>query len=949
MNKNHLVYVGVFIFFLFVAEVLPAKMWLSPEVVDNTESADRLYNISASISRFKNLYVTWENAINKEEAHSYNLFWKLRFSSLDWSDTTQLTYDPFDAITGHKPPNMDTNLGWYSGDNVYLTYSSLDEGYILIHMDTGAKSTIDTGFCAAIESGAALATEDPYDYHVLYLKCPERRLYHKKFIEPPTDHGWSTPTALTEAGIIFFSYDIAVDGDRNIHVVWSEAAPGDIIRANLKYLRHTEAAGWDATATLLSVATTITGVQVEADFDRNVHVIWRETDFSDHPTEDIFYKTWRVGVWSPDVNLSSGDEHGGDPSMAITLDNNVHIVWTATDRRIAYRKWDGDWQPIVHLSEGTASHPFITSGKSNNLYLLYSAGKPPSPVDTQLMLIRYDNPSAHTPVGSDVRIDLEGHSITFNEVTEAGATTITSKSEGSELSFGYSLACTPPQYFEIETTASHSGPVDICLAYEDSVCDESELQILHNLGDRWEDITTNVDTENNIICGMVFFLSEFVLARQDPNIEICDGIDNNHDGEIDEGFDIGAECTAGEGICMSTGQMVCKQDGTGTECDAVPGDPNTEICDGIDNDCDGVIDDPNELTYETYYLDEDGDGYGDPNKSEYACKPPSENHVLVNEDCDDENPNINPSAEEVYDSIDNDCKDGPDDHCYFVTDLIATGQDYTGSPQTEYVEFGLDSALAGEIVDPNNWSTDNMVRLQLIDSDANITDPNTFTDYDHLVFDVRDANGQTKLAWYVLVEIGDAADPNLPDYYPMLSWDPNNFGCAEVNGKEYVYQLIRGLGDSGEVLVENMLNTNSYYTGSQDGDPVQYFTILWMTPIIPIPPPRHHRHMFPYPGVFPRSLGWVGFSFTGGFPGGLPFPSGSGYASGLSIPSFPGTITGFAYPGSSYTAWTPFVPRFPSTFPTLGLIPPFGQGWPFNYWSGFPTTGFYPTGWFYRY
>jgi len=84
----------------------------------------------------------------------------------------------------------------------------------------------------------------------------------------------------------------------------------------------------------------------------------------------------------------------------------------------------------------------------------------------------------------------------------------------------------------------------------------------------------------------------------DPNInpakaEICDGEDNNCNGQIDEGFNVGQSCTVGVGECARTGQFVCKADGSGTQCNATPGTPTTEICDGKDNNCNGQTDEGN--------------------------------------------------------------------------------------------------------------------------------------------------------------------------------------------------------------------------------------------------------------------------------------------------------------------------------------------------------------------
>lgn len=145
--------------------------------------------------------------------------------------------------------------------------------------------------------------------------------------------------------------------------------------------------------------------------------------------------------------------------------------------------------------------------------------------------------------------------------------------------------------------------------------------------------------------------------------------------------------------------------GNNTDCNDANGAINpgaTEICNAIDDNCNGSIDEG--LTFTTYYADADGDGYGDPSMSTVSCAPVA-GYVADNTDCSDSNAGVNPGATEVCDGLDNDC-DGNIDEDVVTAVMSPIGDVFTckSDPFTWAVEpcagctyqwFKNDNVIAG--------------------------------------------------------------------------------------------------------------------------------------------------------------------------------------------------------------------------------------------------------------
>jgi hypothetical protein len=142
--------------------------------------------------------------------------------------------------------------------------------------------------------------------------------------------------------------------------------------------------------------------------------------------------------------------------------------------------------------------------------------------------------------------------------------------------------------------------------------------------------------------------------------EVCNGVDDNCDGQIDEGVkltfyrDVDGDGYGNAGATTQACSAPVGYVASGTDCNdgnAAVHPGATELCNGVDDNCDGPIDEGVRLTY---YRDVDGDGYGNAAVTTQACSPPA-GYVTNGADCNDGNAAIKPGAAEVCNGVDDNC------------------------------------------------------------------------------------------------------------------------------------------------------------------------------------------------------------------------------------------------------------------------------------------------------
>lgn len=198
------------------------------------------------------------------------------------------------------------------------------------------------------------------------------------YSQKPKGGNWSTPYNVSNNPEDSTAPSVAVDGQGIVHVAWQQDVSGT---PDIFYSSRAVDGTWATPVNVSNNSGESDNPSLAVDAQRNVHLVW----FDKTPgNEDIFYATKpNGGTWSTPVNISNNTGDSEYPVLAADSQGTVNVAWqdnTPGNWEIFYssKPAGGSWSTPFNISRNSSSSgfPTIAVDDSNNVYLAWHDNSP---------------------------------------------------------------------------------------------------------------------------------------------------------------------------------------------------------------------------------------------------------------------------------------------------------------------------------------------------------------------------------------------------------------------------------------------------------------------------------------------------------------------------------------------------------------------------------------------
>lgn len=157
------------------------------------------------------------------------------------------------------------------------------------------------------------------------------------------------------------------------------------IKSGTSFLVHsslTNGKSWTPPVRITSTASNDTLVSAAVGKDGTIWLVWTRVN-STNPNvsmiKQLYYKTWKNGVWSPEVQLTTDSNQNSGSTVMVGKDGMVRVVWskgTASSSYQLYSKyyngatWSADKQNVT--SSSSDNHPSLMQDRNGTLWLVWA-------------------------------------------------------------------------------------------------------------------------------------------------------------------------------------------------------------------------------------------------------------------------------------------------------------------------------------------------------------------------------------------------------------------------------------------------------------------------------------------------------------------------------------------------------------------------------------------------